>query len=181
MTTFNNLISQIKGKNASMITRSVRTRSSKYSMGIVRSERNGKRISFSSALVDRLELEDTVFITAFPTEGLLILGSTAYSEDSTEFYLRDNKGHGKLCYNASLVEFLINAFDLDYSDHVSKTFTDITFSEDANPPMAIVKLETPLPVKAATPETIEAEDDFLFDEDWDNDEEDHEEDHQDNA
>ena len=172
MTTFNNLISQIEGKNASKITRSVRTRSGKYSVGIVRSERNGKRISFSAALVDRLELEDAVFITAFPTEGLLILGSTAYSEDSAEFSLRDNKSRGKLCYNASLVEFLISAYHIDYNDHVSKTFMDIVFSENHDPPMAILKIESPDPVETVFDEAPEV-DQILFEEDYESDAEDH--------
>lgn len=171
---YNELMSQIEGKNASKISSVVRTRPGRYSMGIVLSERNGKRVSFSAALVERLDLKDSVYITAYPSEGLLILGSTAYNADSAEFSLRNSSGSGKLCYNTALVKYLINAYHLEYGDHVSRSFTDFVFNEDDTTPMAILKLRTSLAEVPAEKEDVE-EDEIVFDEeDWTDDTEDSE-------
>lgn len=171
---YNKLMSQIEGKNASKISSIVRTRPGRYSMGIVHSERNGKRVSFSAALVEKLDLKDSVYITAYPSEGLLILGASAYSTDSAEFSLRNSTGSGKLCYNATLVKYLINAYHLEYGDHVSRSFDDFVFNEDDTTPMAILKLGTSLSEVPAETEDVEEHDIVFDEEDWENDTEDSE-------
>ena len=171
---YTELMSHIVGKKASKISSVIRTRPGRYSMGIVLSERNGKRVSFSAALVERLDLKDSVYITAYPSEGLLILGSTAYNADSAEFSLRNSSGSGKLCYNTTLVKYLIDAYHLEYGDHVSRSFTDFVFNEDDTAPMAILKLGTPLSEVSTEAEDID-EDEIVFDEEnWEDDTEDSE-------
>ena len=115
--------------------------SSKFSFGIVNSKRNGKRLSFSKALVAKLELEDTVYITPVKEDGVIILAGTRLFE-SYECNLRgDDK---KLSYNSGVVETLTELFGLDFSQHVSKSFTKIDFDEHEGVPVAIVSLTNPV-------------------------------------
>ena len=71
-------------------------------------------------------------------------------------------------------KYLINAYHLEYGDHVSRSFTDFVFNEDDTTPMAILKLRTSLAEVPAEKEDVE-EDEIVFDEeDWTDDTEDSE-------
>ena len=136
MTKFNTFNAAISGKTATPITPVTHASRGKYSVGIVCSAKNGKRVTFTSALSERLKLKDSIYVTAYTDDGFIVIGATPYNEQSSEFKLSgENK---KISYSAELVHFLIEAFNLDYSNCVSKSYGDIVFNNDPNSPMAIL-------------------------------------------
>ena len=58
MTNTNNFNAAVSGKKATPITPCTHTTRGKYSVGIVCSESNGKRVTFSSSLASKLKLND---------------------------------------------------------------------------------------------------------------------------
>ncbi len=141
MTYSNDFNAAISGKKATPITPSARTGRSKYSVTIVCSKRNGKRVTFTSALATRLKLIDTVFVTAYANDGFIVLGATPFNESSSAFSLSGDDM--KIAYSSALVHFLIETFHLEYGGHVSKSFGDISFNDDPDAPMAMLKFPTP--------------------------------------
>lgn len=136
MTTINNFNTAVSGKIATPITPVAHTSRGKYSVGIVCSANNGKRVTFTAALSEKLNLKDKVYITAYVKDGFIVIGSTPYNELSSEFKL---SGEGKkISYSAELVHYLIDAFNLAYDNCVSRSFSDIVFNNDPNIPMAIL-------------------------------------------
>ena len=113
--------------------------SSKFSFGIVNSKRNGKRLSFSKALVAKLELEDTVYITPVKEDGVIILAGTRLFD----CYSCDLRGDDKkISYSSGVVEALTEIFGLTFGKHVSMSFNSIEFDEHEGVPVAIVTLSS---------------------------------------
>ena len=60
--------------------------SSKFSFGVVNSKKNGKRLSFSKALVAKLELTDKTYITPVKEDGVItnfaIAGGTLFVSET---------------------------------------------------------------------------------------------------
>ncbi len=137
----NNFNAAVSGKTATPITPSARTRRSKYSVTIVCSKRNGKRVTFTAALAARLKLTDTIYVTAYADDRFIVLGATPFNESSTAFNLSGDDM--KMAYSSGLVHFLIETFRLEYGGHVSKCFGDISFNDDPDAPMAMLKFPTP--------------------------------------
>ena len=109
----------------------------KFSFGVVNSKRNGKRLSFSKALVAKLELEDTVYITPVKEDGVIILAGTRLFD----CYSCDLRGDDKkISYSSGVVEALTEIFSLDFSKHVSMSFNNIEFDEHECTPVAIITL-----------------------------------------
>ena len=137
MISSNTFNSTVSGKTTTPITSSIHTRNGKYSVGIVCSEKNGKRITITSALASKLNLAESVYITAFSHDGFIVLGSSSYDENSSEYKL--SGGDKKVVYNSELVHYLIETFKLNYIGRVSRSFGDITFNNDQNASMAILR------------------------------------------
>lgn len=136
MTQFAEIHKNISGKTATTPTCSVRARRGKYSVGIVCSPNNGKRVTLSASLAEKLKLSDTVFFTVYEEDRVAILSTHSLDDASVEATL---KGEGmKIAYNSSLVHFLIDTFEMDFGSHVSTAFHDIVFNEDPNDPQAIL-------------------------------------------
>ena len=109
----------------------------KYSFGLVNNH-NGKRLTLSKSIADKLGLTDEAFILSNVNEGIIILSKTAISSKSSPCPL---KGHDrKTCYNAKAVKEIAKAFNLDYSTCSSKSFSDIVFDEFNGVPVAIINL-----------------------------------------
>ena len=139
MKNFTEIYQNLSGKTATIIPRAARSSRGKYSLGIVCSEKNGKRLTLTASLSEALTLEDKLFITAYADDGIIILSPCAINEYSVETALKGEEGKGgKISYNAGLVRFIIDAFKLDYKGIVSKTFHNFTFNNDPNNPMAIL-------------------------------------------
>lgn len=146
MTTINNFNSAVSGKTATPITPSTHTSSGKYSVGIVCSESNGKRVTFTAALASHLKLGNVVYITAYAEDGFIVIGATPYNNLSSSYKLSGKDK--KIAYASDLVHYLIDNFHLDYSTCVSRSFGNIIFNNDPNTPMAILRFPTTIhPVK----------------------------------
>lgn len=111
----------------------------RYSFSVVNSESNGKRISISKALAEALDLEDSVSLLPIQEEGLLMLSKKPLSAKASSGRLKE-RGK-KLCYNASLVRLITDAFRLDFSNHVSLSFSDISIEDHEGEPVAVVVMQ----------------------------------------
>lgn len=159
MKNFTEIYTNISGKTATTIPQASRSSRGKYSLGIVCSEKNGKRITLTASLANFLKLSDKVFVTVYADDNIIILSPTAINEYSVEAKL--NGDEGKIAYNAGLVHFLIDTFKLDYQNTVSKVFHDFTFNDDPNNPMTILAF----PVEQAGANDVQEAENENFDED----------------
>lgn len=107
----------------------------KYSVGIVNNS-NGKRMTVSKALAERLELSDFVYAMPSAEKGLLVLGKALPFPSAYKVSL--NGTGKKIAYNTELVQVLSQAFKLDFSKCTSRTFNDISFDELEGTEVAIV-------------------------------------------
>lgn len=110
------------------------------SFGIVNSNGNGRRLSFSKALAAMLELEDTVQILPIVNEGCILLGKNLpTAKASTVSLCGDGK---KIAYASQIVTMLTKLFKLDFSGRVSHSFRDISFERpsEGEPYVALVRL-----------------------------------------
>ena len=112
--------------------------SSRFSMGIVNSKNNGKRLTFSKALSSKLGLAETVQMLPIMDEGVLLVAKDLPVSSASSGSLRGDEK--KICYAASLVELLTSVFRLDFSEHVSRSFNDIQFEEHDGVTVAIIKM-----------------------------------------
>ena len=110
----------------------------RYSFNIINSDTNGKRLSLSKMLIERLGLEDEFQLLPIPSSGVALIGKHLPSSQASTVRL-SNRERGT-CYSANLVKILTQLFSLDFSAHVSRTFTDITFDEIEGVPVAIITL-----------------------------------------
>ena len=110
----------------------------KLSVGIVNSQNNGKRLTFSKALAEALDLKDEVVILPVLTEGVMLISKTLRFNDKIVCKL--NGDGKKVAYAAGLVQQLTECFGLDFSEHVSCTFTDIMIEDLDGVPVAVVAM-----------------------------------------
>ncbi len=108
----------------------------KYSVGIVCSEKNGKRISLTASLASKLNIDSEMFITSYGSNGFIVLSSSKLNEQSVQYTVKGKDK--KIAYNASLVHYLIDTFNLNFEGHVSRSFDNIQFNTDPTNPMAMV-------------------------------------------
>jgi hypothetical protein len=157
MKTFIDVLNSISNKEATTPTRSVRARRGKYSVGIVCSSKNGKRVTLSALLAEKLKLDDTVFFTVYREDRLAIISSHSLNSASFEATL---KGKGmKIAYKSSLVHFLIDTFEMDFGPHVSTVFHDIVFNDDPDDPQAILSFPEHIKLGEAVTEAKEVQED----------------------
>lgn len=114
----------INAAQQSQYSYTVSTGLSKCSFGIVNSI-NGKRLSFSKALCSKLKLNKTVYLLPVPEKGKLLISGETLSNKSAVASL--SGGDKKISYSANLVGMLTDAFELDFSEKTSMSFTDIEF------------------------------------------------------
>lgn len=118
------------------------------SLGVVNSESNGKRLTFSKALSAQLGLEEEVSILPNIKTGELIV---AKSIDSGKAHRGKLSGKDKkICYNAGMVQLVTQAFNLDFSERVSRSFSTVKFGNSGNDTYAFVKM-TASPISGLTP------------------------------
>ena len=109
--------------------------SSTYSVGIVNSKYNGKRVSLSS----KLELSDTAAFMPIAEDRVLLIGkSLSFCEPIVG---KLSGGDKKFCYNSGLVLTLTEEFGLDFSSCTSKSYNKIQIQKDESGEMiAIVSI-----------------------------------------
>lgn len=110
--------------------------SSRYSMGIVNTRSNGKRLTFSKSIADELGITDTAF--AMPAEGerKLVVGQTLPFPEAVKLTLKgDTK---KICYHSQMVALLTDMFNIDFSTKTSRSFDNVTFDTHDGVKVAII-------------------------------------------
>lgn len=114
----------------------------KYSISVVNSDGNGKRITLSKALIQRLGLEGSVSLLPLKDHGVLMLAKELpFARAST---IQLNSKDGRIAYNADAVHLVVTTFALDYSNgRTSLSFNDIEFMEEDGMEIAVVHMPTP--------------------------------------
>lgn len=140
-----NYLNKIQNSSATLnipqVSPQLRSGSSVYSVGIVNSEGNGKRVSFSKALTRKLELTDTVCLLPLPEDGVVLISKEPLHPDSTVGKLSGNEK--KICYSAGIVALLIDTFGLDFAGHTSRSFSNIQMDDSGPVVYAVLTLSSP--------------------------------------
>ena len=140
MTTNNNFNSAIVGKKATKIPATAQTsRSRACSLNIVCAKNNRKSITLHKTIAEKLALDSNVYVTVYDTEGCIVLSPVAIDQNSVAY--RFSNTISFIIYNAALVQFLAEIFELDYTQRTSISFRDIEFSDIGDTPVAIVPLK----------------------------------------
>lgn len=103
-------------------------------MSIIYSPKNGKRITFAKDVMEKLNNPNQLLVL-MNEEGILI--SENLSDHDNYFAVRKQGAKGVL-YSSSLVKEIIDQFELDFSDKVSKTFHDVIYEESEQGKMALI-------------------------------------------
>lgn len=109
-----------------------------FSFSIVNAEGNGKRISISKAIADKLGLEDSAMLIPLVESGVVIVGKTLPFPNASELTLKGKEK--KIAYSAGAVKLLTKLFSLDFSTKTSRSFSDITFDVINDIDVAIINL-----------------------------------------
>lgn len=137
----NNFKSQLQAGGINKITATATNTNgnSAFSFGIVNSKSNGKRVSISKALAKAIGITETVDIIAQISAGVIHLGSDFSDIDGYSRYgLRGDDR--KICYSYELVNFLTKSFGLNFTNHVSMSFRNISFTTHNDLPVATITL-----------------------------------------
>lgn len=113
------------------------TTTSAYSVSIVNSS-NGKRISFSKSLSQKLAVDKEIYILPCIDNGVILVSGVKFSDAAQS--CRVTGTDKKICYNADLVIKISEHFKLDFTGITSKSFNDIVIEEINGNFIASVKL-----------------------------------------
>ena len=121
---FNNLFAAAQAATVQSVTG---TASGKYSVSVVNSNGNGKRITLSKALVEKLELDGSVSFIPLKEERVILMAKELPFPSASTIEL--TSGDKRIAYNADAVKLLVDEFDLDYSGgRTSMSFNHIDFN-----------------------------------------------------
>jgi hypothetical protein len=115
------------------------TGSSKYSVSVVNSDGNGKRVALSKALFEKLQLEGSVCMLPLAEENVLLLAKEMPFPSTSKIELTSKKDP-RIIYNADVVALLVDTFGLDYTNCTSKSFNQIEFEEHEGVTFAAVTM-----------------------------------------
>lgn len=114
----------------------------KYSISVVNSDGNGKRISFSKGLIQRLGLDGSVSLLPLKDHGVLMLAKELPFTRASKIKL--NSKDGRIAYNADAVHLVVTTFGLDYSNgRTSLSFNNVEFMEEDGMEIAVVQMAAP--------------------------------------
>ena len=140
MNDFNNMVNSLTDKKATRIPTTAQTsRSRACSLNIVCAKNNRKSITLHKTIAEKLALDSNVYVTVYDTEGCIVLSPVAIDQNSVAY--RFSNTISFIIYNAALVQFLAEIFELDYTQKTSISFRDIEFSDIGGTPVAIVTLK----------------------------------------
>ena len=135
----NNLLAKANEDNVPTISASAG--SSGYSFSVVYSKSNSKRLSFSKALVEKLQLEDVVYLVPVPSEKVLMIAKELHHERASDGKLSGEESGKKICYRADLAKLMVDSFELDYtSGKTSYSFGRIDFMDNDGMTVAVVDM-----------------------------------------
>lgn len=104
---------------------------------IVCSANNGKRLLFSTALVEELNLKDSVKLGF--VKDTLIVGKDLPGQRNC-FHLRNN-GKKKVLYSSPVVQAIAEQMQIDFSGSISYTFYDVEMDEHKSYTIAMFNKE----------------------------------------
>ncbi len=110
---------------------------STHSISLVLCE-NGKRLTMSKSLYEELGNPDLINLADDVEHGYLIIAESIEGADNN--YSVSNKGKG-IVYNAALVEYIANAFELDFSERTSMSFCNVKIKKIKDTMTAFIKIE----------------------------------------
>ena len=140
MKDFENKVSSLTDKKATRIPATAQiSRGGAYSLNIVCAKGNRKSMTLSKKLAEKLALTENVFVTVYDTEGYITLSNASIDPDSVAYKFSNARDY--IVYNAALVQFLAEIFELDYTPKTSRSFRDIEFATISDTPVAIVTLK----------------------------------------
>ena len=117
--------------------------SSGYSFSVVYSKSNSKRLSFSKALVEKLQLEDVVYLVPVPSEKVLLIAKELHHKRVSNGKLSGEESGKKICYHANLAKLMVDSFELDYTGgKTSYSFGRIDFMDNDGVTVAVVDMTT---------------------------------------
>lgn len=126
-------------------------RTSNLSFNIVNSNRNGKRLKLSKDLAQALGLTDSAAMLPLKEEGVLLIAEKLPYEAYQVSLKGDNEA--KIAYSSGMVALLTQMFELNFTDHTSMSFTNITIHPLENgTPMALVPIYNKYPVEDEAPD-----------------------------
>lgn len=113
--------------------------SGKYSVSVVNSDGNGKRITLSKSLVEELGLDGHVSLIPLKHERVLMLAKTLPFPRASNIELTSKDK--RTAYHAEAVKLIVTAFNLNYSGgKTSMSFSDINFTERDGVVIAVVTI-----------------------------------------
>ena len=122
--------------------------SSKYSVSVVNSNGNGKRVTLSKALVEKLALDGSVSMLPLQDEGVLMLAKELPFASASTIALTSSDG--RIAYHAGAVKLLVDSFRLNYSNgKTSMAFNEVEFTEHEGVTIAVITI----PPSAMLPST----------------------------
>lgn len=128
----------------------VRSGNALLSFGIVNSKRNGKRVTLSKSLTSAIEVDKSAAMLPIPDKGVLMIAKALPYKAASTVNLK-NDGGGKVGYNSGMVALLTQTFGLNFTDHVSVSYSDIDVNTlDNGTPVAIVKIYNKYPANSDT-------------------------------
>lgn len=98
-----------------------------YSVGIVNSHDNGKRMTVSKGLAKKLDLTATLDVLPLPDDGVLLMSKELpFAATST---VKLSGREKKVAYSAPLVQMLTSMFSLDFTARTSMAFNEVEFDD----------------------------------------------------
>lgn len=141
MSKLSNIFQKINDQN---LTLNSGSSNSGYSFGIVNSVDNGKRISFSKRLCEKLGLRETVELAPVLVDGDLIIGTDLQVDKDHKMVLDLKGANKKISYDSAAVITLTDLFKLDYSNKTSMSFSNVVIENENGIVYAVVHIADPL-------------------------------------
>lgn len=127
--------------------------SGKYSVSVVNSTGNGKRITLSKALAEKLDLDGSVSMLPLQSEGVLMVAKELPFASASNIELTSSDK--RTAYHAGAVKLLVDSFNLDYSGgKTSMSFNDVEFTEHNGETVAIVTIPVSAMVSGTATEAV---------------------------
>lgn len=155
MSTINAMVPSLNQKKATAIPTTAQTkRGGAYSVNLVCAKGNRKSLTLSKKLAEHLTLTTSVYITVYGNDGSIALSPAPIDENSVKYNFSNDRDF--IVYNAALVQFIAEIFELDYTSRTSMSFRDIKFGTVNDTPIAEVILKEVPPSLISEVSEVEA-------------------------
>lgn len=119
----------------------------KMSLGIVNSSKNGKRLTFSKLLAQKVGLSDRAYLALAPSEECVLITGKAIADNVIECrFSNAEEDEKKISYNAGAVYAITEIYGLNFKKHVSVSYDEVTIDKlEDGTTVAIVKVYNKYP------------------------------------